>query len=66
MAPLEPKLIRARLMDPEKVVGLCLQIVKVLGLKPTAPPSVPPLEGINILQICFRVHSSKCYATPLT
>ena len=32
MAPLDPKLIRARLMDPEKVVGLCLQIVKVVGL----------------------------------
>ena len=37
MAPLDPKLIRARLMDPEKVVGLCLQIVKVVGLKPHQP-----------------------------
>ena len=37
VAPLNPKLIRARLMDPEKVVGLCLQIVKVVGLKPHQP-----------------------------
>ena len=37
MAPLDPKLIHARLMDPEKVVGLCLQIVKVVWLKPHQP-----------------------------
>ena len=37
MVPLDPKLIHALLIDPEKVVELCLQIVKVVGLKPHQP-----------------------------